>query len=58
MRRTLTVGAIAGLILFTAAWATLGVVSPGYTLWDIHIAPYSALSQPISGLGLGPTAVF
>ena len=55
MRRAPTVGAIAGPILFTAAWAILGVVSPGYTLWDIHVAPYSAISQPISGLGLGPT---
>jgi hypothetical protein len=34
----------------------LGFVSPGYTLWDILIAPYSAVSQPMSGLGLGPTA--
>ncbi len=53
--RELTVGAIAGPILFTAAWAILGVASPGYTLWDIRIAPYSAVSQPISGLGLGVT---
>lgn len=55
MKRILALGAIAGPILFTAAWIILGVVSPGYTLWDIHIAPYSAVSQPISGLGLGPT---
>jgi len=27
--RELTVGAIAGPILFTAAWAILGVASPG-----------------------------
>ena len=58
MNKVLTLGAIAGPILFTAAWAILGVVSPGYTLWDIHIAPYSAVSQPISGLGLGPTGPF
>ena len=58
MRRALTFGAIAGPILFTAAWAILGAVSPGYTLWEIHIAPYSAVSQPISGLGLGRTGPF
>jgi len=56
--KTLTLGAIAGPILFTAAWLVLGVASPGYTLWEIHIAPYSAVSQPISGLGLGPTGPF
>jgi hypothetical protein len=58
MTRALTFGAIAGPILFTAAWVILGLLSPGYTLWDIHIAPYSAVSQPISGLGLGPTGPF
>lgn len=58
MKIALTLGAIGGPILFTAAWAILGAVSPGYTLWDIHIAPYSAVSQPISGLGLGPTGPF
>ena len=58
MTRALTFRAIAGPILFTAAWAILGAVSPGYTLWEIHIAPYSAVSQPISGLGLGPTGPF
>ena len=58
MRRALSLGAIAGPILFTAGWAILGLVSPGYTLWDLHVAPYSAVSQPISGLGLGVTGPF
>lgn len=58
MKRALTFGAIAGPILFTAAWVLLGLLSPGYTLWDTRIAPYSAVSQPISGLGLGPTGPF
>lgn len=51
-------GAIAGPVLFTLAWVILGFLSPGYTAWGVHIAPYSPLSQPISGLGLGPTAPF
>jgi hypothetical membrane protein len=54
--RRLTLGAIAGPVLFTLAWLILGFVSPGYTLFGTLIAPYSAISQPISGLGLGPTA--
>lgn len=27
-------------------------------MWGTHIAPYSPVSQPVSGLGLGPTAPF
>jgi hypothetical protein len=36
----------------------LGFLSPGYTLFGTLIAPYSPISQPISGLGLGPTGAF
>lgn len=36
----------------------LGFLSPGYTLWGTNIASYSPVSQPVSGLGLGPTAPF
>lgn len=54
----LALGAIAGPILFTLSWLVLGFVSPGYTLWGNHIAPYSSLSQPLSGLGLGPTGPY
>lgn len=56
--RWLALGAIAGPVLFTVAWVVLGFVSPGYTLFDTLIAPYSSISQPISGLGLGPTGPF
>jgi uncharacterized protein DUF998 len=56
--RWLAPGAIIGPVLFTLAWVILGALSPGYTAWGTHIAPYSPISQPISGLGLGPTAPF
>lgn len=45
-------------IVFTATWLMLGVLSPGYTLWGTQISPYSATSQPISGLGLGVTGPY
>jgi hypothetical membrane protein len=57
-RRTLALGAVAGPALMTAAWLGLGFVSPGYSLWGTRVAPYSVVSQPISGLGLGPTGPF
>ena len=56
--RWLALGAVAGPVLLTAAWFGLGFISPGYSLWGTHIAPYSAMSQPLSGLGLGPTGPF
>jgi hypothetical protein len=55
-RQWLALGAIAGPVLLTAAWFVLGFMSPGYTLWGTPIAPYSPVSQPLSGLGMGPTA--
>lgn len=54
----LEVGAVAGPVLLTVAWLVLGAVSPGYYLWGTHVAPYSPVSQPISGLGLGPTGPY
>ena len=51
----LALGAVAGPILFTLGWFILGFISPGYTMWGTRIAPYSVISQPLSGLGLGPT---
>jgi hypothetical membrane protein len=48
-------GAIAGPVMFTLGWLVLGFISPGYTMWGVHVAPYSAISQPLSGLGMGPT---
>ena len=56
--RWLALGAVAGPILFTLAWFVLGFLSPGYTIYGTRIAPYSPISQPISGLGLGPTGPF
>ena len=56
--RWLALGAVAGPALFTFAWLVLGFLSPGYTLFGTLIAPYSPISQPISGLGLGPTGAF
>jgi hypothetical membrane protein len=53
--RWLALGAVAGPALFTLAWLVLSFLSPGYTLFGTLIAPYSPISQPISGLGLGPT---
>lgn len=47
--------AIAGPLLFTGAWVVLGFLSTGYVLFGTRIAPYSAISQPVSGLGLGVT---
>ncbi|HKC18984.1 MAG TPA: DUF998 domain-containing protein [Candidatus Dormibacteraeota bacterium] len=54
----LELGAVAGPIVLTAAWLFLGAVSPGYTLWGVRVAPYSPVSQPISGLGLGSTGPY
>ena len=54
----LALGAIAGPILFTLAWFVLGFVSPGFIIFGTLVAPYSPISQPISGLGLGLTALF
>src|SRR5258708_34959382 len=54
----IALGAVAGPILFTLGWFALGFISPGYTMWGSRIAPYSAISQPLSGLGLGPTGPF
>ena len=51
----IALGAVAGPVLFTLGWFVLGFISPGYTMWGTRIAPYSVVSQPLSGLGLGPT---
>jgi hypothetical protein len=56
--RWLALGAVAGPALFTLAWFVLGFLSPGFTIFGTLIAPYSPISQPISGLGLGSTAAF
>jgi hypothetical membrane protein len=56
--RLAALGAVAGPILFTVAWIVLGFLSPGYTIYGTRIAPYSPISQPVSGLGMGVTAPY
>jgi hypothetical protein len=56
--RWMATGAIAGPVLFTVAWLVLGWVSPGFTIFGTEISPYSSISAGISGLGLGPTALY
>jgi hypothetical membrane protein len=56
--RRLALGAVAGPLLFTVAWVILGFVSRGYTVSGTWISPYSPISQPISGLGLGRTGPY
>jgi hypothetical membrane protein len=58
LSRVLALGAVAGPALFTLAWFVLGFVSSGYTVSGTRIAPYSHLTQPISGLGMSGTAPF
>src|SRR5207302_5140642 len=55
--RWLALGTVAGPLLFALAWFSLGFLSPGYTLFGTLVAPYSPISQPVSGLGLGRTAL-
>ncbi|MGH3645781.1 MAG: DUF998 domain-containing protein [Micromonosporaceae bacterium] len=56
--RRLALGAVIGPVGFALTWLVLGFLSPGYTIWGTTIAPYSAVSQPISGLGMGVTAPY
>jgi ubiquinone/menaquinone biosynthesis C-methylase UbiE len=56
--RWLALGGVAGAGLFTLAWLVLGFLSPGFTIWGTRVAPYSPISAPISGLGLGPTGAY
>jgi hypothetical membrane protein len=56
--RLAALGAVAGPALFTLAWFVLGLLSPGYTIYGTRIAPYSPISQPVSGLGMGVTAPY
>ena len=53
MSRSLALGAILGPLVFTIGWLVLGMLSPGYRMWDIVVPSYSWVAQPISGLGLG-----
>ncbi|XRQ08924.1 DUF998 domain-containing protein [Actinomadura welshii] len=55
--RRLTLGAVAGPVLFTLAWFVLGFRSDGYEIEGDWI-PFSPVSQPISGLGMGATGPY
>jgi hypothetical protein len=57
-RHALPLLAPLGALAFTLTWFVLGLISPGYQLFDIVIDSYSPISQPISGLGLGQTALY
>jgi hypothetical protein len=55
----LALGAVVGPISFTLGWLVLGWLSPGlYTVSGARLGPYSAVTQQISRLGVGPTAPF
>lgn len=56
--RRLALGCVIGPTLFTVAWFVLGFVSPGYEVGGDWISPFSAIAQPISGLGMGQTAPY
>src|SRR5579883_1275626 len=47
---------VAAGILFTSGWVILGSRSTGFEVFGMHIAPYSPVAHPVSGLGLGNTA--
>jgi Protein of unknown function (DUF998) len=49
---------MAGPVLFTLGWLVLGFLSPGDPVRNGRLVPYSAISQAISGLGVGATAPF
>ncbi|PLR75438.1 hypothetical protein CU633_20970 [Bacillus sp. V3-13] len=49
--------AVVSPIIFTLTWFILGFISKGYTIYGVRIEPYSAITQPISGLGMGSTAI-
>jgi hypothetical protein len=56
--RWLALGAIIGPILFTLAWIILGVLQPAtQTDYGVMGGISGAISNPISGLGIGPNAL-
>ncbi|WP_243065111.1 DUF998 domain-containing protein [Humibacter sp. RRB41] len=57
-RSYLPLAAVAGPMLFTLAWFTLGFVSTGYTLWGVHVSHYSPIQAQVSALGVGNTAPY
>ena len=56
--RLLALGAVAGPVLFMLAWIILGVLQPVTSnMYGIMGGISGAISNPISGLGVGPQAV-
>lgn len=55
--RWLALGAIIGPVLFTLAWIVLGILQPAVqTDYGVMGGISGAISNPISGLGVGPNA--
>ena len=54
----LALGTVASAVLFTVSWIVLSLLSDGYTVGGDRIEPYSNLTQPVSGLGMGETAPY
>jgi hypothetical protein len=55
--RWLALGAVAGPVLFELAWIVLGVLQPAtMTPYGVLGGLSGAISNPISGLGVGPNA--
>ena len=55
--RWLALGAIAGPILLTLAWIILGLMRPDTkTEWGVSGGVTGMITQPFSGLGLGPNS--
>jgi len=53
----LALGAVAGPILFTISWIVLGVLQPATkNMFGVMGGASGAISNPISGLGVGPQA--
>lgn len=48
---------VGAIVVFTLVWTMLGLFNDGYILYDTVIGDYSPVHQPISGLGLGSTAL-
>jgi hypothetical protein len=54
----LSLGAIFGPVILMIATILLAPLNHGYTLYGAKIGEYLWVSQPISGLGLGATAIY
>jgi hypothetical membrane protein len=55
--RWLALGAVVGPVLFTLAWVVLGLLQPATrTEYGVMGGVSGAVSNPISGLGVGPNA--